>query len=66
VLDLHSRRLVGWSLAGHARAELAGDALEAAVATRGGTVAGVVFHTDPLNLGNTPQRPSPSCATTTV
>jgi transposase InsO family protein len=46
VLDLHSRRLVGWSLADHARAELAGDALEAAVTTRGGTVAGVVFHTD--------------------
>jgi transposase InsO family protein len=46
VLDLHSRRLVGWSLADHARAELAADALEAAVATRGGTIAGVVFHTD--------------------
>jgi transposase InsO family protein len=46
VLDLHSRRLVGWSLADHARAELAADALAAAVATRGGTIAGVVFHTD--------------------
>ena len=46
VLDLHSRRLVGWSLAEHARAELAGDALDAAAATRGGSIAGVVFHTD--------------------
>lgn len=46
VLELHSRRLVGWSLADHARAELAADALEAAVATHGGTIAGVVFHTD--------------------
>lgn len=46
VLDLHSRRLVGWSLADHARAGLAADALEAAVAARGGNVAGVVFHTD--------------------
>jgi transposase InsO family protein len=46
VLDLHSRRLVGWSLASHARAELAGDALQAAVATRGGSVRGVLFHTD--------------------
>lgn len=46
VLDLHSRRLVGWSLADHARAELAGDALEAAVTSRGGNIAGVVFHTD--------------------
>lgn len=46
VLDLHSRRLVGWSLATHARAELACDALQAAVATRGGDVRGVIFHTD--------------------
>ena len=46
VVDLHSRRLVGWSLADHARAELAADALRAAVAARGGNVAGVLFHTD--------------------
>jgi transposase InsO family protein len=46
VVDLHSRRLVGWSLATHARAELACDALQAAVVTRGGDVGGVIFHTD--------------------
>lgn len=46
VLDLHSRRLLGWSLADHARAELACDALQAAVATRGGDVRRVLFHTD--------------------
>jgi putative transposase len=46
VLDLHSRRLVGWSLAEHARAELACDALRAAVVTRGGNVRSVIFHTD--------------------
>jgi transposase InsO family protein len=46
VLDLHSRRLIGWSLANHARAELACDALQAAVATRGSKVRGVLFHTD--------------------
>ena len=46
VLDLHSRRLIGWSLAEHARATLVSDALDAAVAARGGEVAGVIFHTD--------------------
>jgi transposase InsO family protein len=46
VLDLRSRRLVGWSLATHARAELACDALQAAVATRGSNVRGVIFHAD--------------------
>jgi transposase InsO family protein len=46
VLDLHSRRLLGWSLADHLRADLVGDALTAAIATRGRKVAGVVFHSD--------------------
>jgi transposase InsO family protein len=46
VIDLHSRRLVGWSLADHMRTELVADALEAAVAARGGRVDGVVFHSD--------------------
>jgi transposase InsO family protein len=47
VVDLYSRRLVGWSLADHLRAGLVCDALTAAVATRGGTgVDGVVFHAD--------------------
>jgi transposase InsO family protein len=46
VIDLFSRRVIGWSLAEHMRAELVGDALTMAVATRGGQVAGVVFHSD--------------------
>jgi transposase InsO family protein len=46
VIDLFSGRLVGWSIAGHMRAELVRDALAAAVATRGGDVSGVIFHTD--------------------
>jgi transposase InsO family protein len=46
VIDLHSRRLLGWSIADHLRAELVIDALDAAVAARGGSVAGVVFHSD--------------------
>jgi transposase InsO family protein len=46
VIDIHSRRVVGWSMAEHMRADLVVDALEAAVATRGGSVEGVVFHSD--------------------
>ncbi|MDH6711416.1 transposase InsO family protein [Kitasatospora sp. MAA19] len=46
VIDLHSRRLVGWSLADHMRTRLVADALEAAVAARGGRVDGVIFHSD--------------------
>jgi transposase InsO family protein len=46
VIDLYSGRLVGWSVAEHMRAELVRDALAAAVAARGGSVDGVIFHTD--------------------
>ena len=46
VIDLYSGRLVGWSMAEHMRAELVRDALVAAVAARGGSVDGVIFHTD--------------------
>ena len=46
VLDLHSRRCVGFAMDAHHDAELARAALQVAVAVRGGTVRGVVFHTD--------------------
>jgi transposase InsO family protein len=46
VIDLFSRRVIGWSVASHMRTELVANALEMAVASRGGTVDGVVFHTD--------------------
>jgi transposase InsO family protein len=46
VIDLYSRRVVGWALTDHLRASLVGDALEMAVATRGGEVDGVIFHSD--------------------
>ncbi|MFE9861059.1 IS3 family transposase [Streptomyces sp. NPDC005780] len=46
VIDMHSRRVVGWSMAEHMRADLVINALEAAVATRGRSVDGVVFHSD--------------------
>lgn len=46
VIDVRSRRVLGWSMAPHMRAELVIDALQAAVATRGGDVTGVIFHAD--------------------
>ncbi len=46
VIDLFSRRVVGWALADHMRAELVCDALGMAIATRGGHVGGVIFHSD--------------------
>ncbi|MEU1037042.1 IS3 family transposase [Streptomyces mirabilis] len=46
VLDICSRRVLGYSMASHMRAELVIDALEMAVATRGGSVDGVIFHAD--------------------
>jgi len=46
VLDLGSRRLLGYSMAEHMRTELVLDALEMAIATRGGDAAGVIGHAD--------------------
>jgi putative transposase len=46
ILDLHSRRCVGFALGAHHDAELARAALCVAIAVRGGSVAGVLFHTD--------------------
>jgi putative transposase len=46
VIDVFSRRVIGFSLAGHMRASLVCDALTMAVATRGGNVEGVIFHSD--------------------
>jgi putative transposase len=45
VMDLYSRRIVGWALADHLRAELVVDALEMAVARRCPD-AGLVHHSD--------------------
>ena len=46
VIDLFSRRVIGWAAAAHMRTELVAEALTMAVATRGGHVAGVIFHSD--------------------
>lgn len=46
VIDLYSRRVIGYSMAEHMRASLVVDALNHAVAARGGRVDGVIFHSD--------------------
>jgi putative transposase len=47
VLDACSRRMVGWSIAGHMRTELVADALRMAALTRGvDTLQGLIFHSD--------------------
>jgi putative transposase len=46
VLDMGSRRLLGFSIGEHHDAELAYGALAMAVAVRGGAVPGVIMHTD--------------------
>ncbi|MDX2565528.1 IS3 family transposase, partial [Streptomyces sp. TX20-6-3] len=45
VIDLASRRLTGWAIAGHMRTELVTDALAAARRARG-SLAGAIMHTD--------------------
>lgn len=46
VLDLGSRRLLGYSMADHMRTELVTDALTMAAGQRGGATAGIIFHGD--------------------
>jgi putative transposase len=45
VIDLSSRRVVGWALAEHMRTELVADALRMALRTRG-PAQGLIFHSD--------------------
>ena len=46
VIDMFSRRVIGWSIATHMRTDLVVDALRMAVAACGGRVQGVIFHSD--------------------
>ncbi|MHB8671254.1 MAG: IS3 family transposase [Acidimicrobiales bacterium] len=46
IRDEGSSRVLGWSVADHMRTELVLDALDQAVTTRFGCIAGTVFHTD--------------------
>ena len=46
VIDACSRRVIGWAIADHMRADLVEDALKMAITLRGELPAKVVFHTD--------------------
>jgi putative transposase len=46
ILDLFSRRVIGWSMADHMRTELVLNALSAALGSRMPSAAGLVFHSD--------------------
>ncbi|MBK8260489.1 MAG: IS3 family transposase [Nannocystis sp.] len=46
IIDLFSRRVVGWSMADHMRAELVHDALRAALGHREPSEDGLIFHSD--------------------
>lgn len=46
VKDEHSKRILGWSLDGHMRAELVAAALESAAMTRSYICKGTIFHSD--------------------
>ena len=46
VLDLGSRRLLGYAMADHMRTELVADALTMAAATRASQTGGIIFHGD--------------------
>ena len=46
VIDLGSRRLLGYSMAAHMRAELVIDAVDMAATVRVGQTKGIIFHSD--------------------
>ncbi len=46
VIDVFSRRIVGWRVAGHLRADLALDALEMGIWSRQADLGGLVHHSD--------------------
>jgi putative transposase len=61
VTDLFSRRIVGWQVADHLRADLALDALELAIFSRKGQIGeDLVHHNDRLNSPSTPRSGIPS------
>ena len=65
VIDLASRRVVGFAMADHLRSELACDALRMAIDARR-TAPGAIFHSDRGTQGSTPPVTSPTCWPTTA
>ena len=64
VIDVFSRRIVGWALATHLRTDLPLEAREMAIWARGERLDGLVHHTDrgsqPRFKGSSQQRPVPA------
>ncbi len=61
VLDIGSRRVVGFSMADHMRTELVEDALKMAAFQRG-SLAGATFHSDYAEVCNKPKNHECACA----
>ena len=62
VLDMASRRVLGFALGEHHDAALAYGALAMAVAVRGGQVPGVIFHSDYAEDGVKPRNLRMACS----
>jgi transposase InsO family protein len=62
VLDVASRRVLGFALSEHHDAGLAYGALAMAVAVRGGEVPGVIFHTDYAGADVKPENLRMACS----
>jgi len=62
VLDMGSRRVLGFALGEHHNAELAYGALAMAVAVRGGQAPGVIFHTDYAEVDVKPENLRMACS----
>jgi len=62
VLDMGSRRILGFALGEHHDTQLAYGALVMAVAVRGGQVPGVIFHTDYAEDGVKPRNLRMACS----
>ena len=61
VLDMASRRVLGFALDEHHDAQLAYGALTMAVAVRGGQVPGVIMHTDYAEVDVKPENLRMAC-----
>jgi putative transposase len=62
VMDLHSRRIVGWQVADHLRSDLALDALEMAIwARRHEDIGGLVHHSDYAEVDVKPENLRMAC-----
>jgi putative transposase len=60
VIDLHSRKVVGWAIADHMRTELVTTALDRAIANRR-PPAGLIFHSDYAEVRVKPRNRGLAC-----